>query len=104
MKKDRNCGMTPYPIYPPYQGINPGMMPNMGPMPITGMPNQMMGVASPTTSYPTSSVSSNTIEQQLNTLQDEVNALQKRVNNLENLFNQMNISSNKYNSSNYQMM
>ena len=35
MKKDnRNCNM-PYPVYPPYQGMMPGVNPNMNyPMPI----------------------------------------------------------------------
>lgn len=104
MKKDRNCGMAPYPIYPPYQGMNPGMMPNMGPMPVPNMPNQMM-IPSTNMNYQVDpGVSSNTIEQQLNTLQEEVNALQRRVSSLESLYNQANTSTNKYNSSNYQMM
>ncbi len=96
MKKDRNCGMAPYPIYPPYQGMNPGMMP----MPIGTAPMMQSQMTPVNNDY---GVSSNTIEQQLNTLQDEVNTLQRRVNNLENLYNQLNTSST-YNSSNYQMM
>ena len=93
MKKDRNCAMAPYPIYPPYQGMN-GM-----PMPMGNMQGQMMQP----NNMDYSSVSSNTIEQQLNTLQEEVNTLQRRVNNLENLYNQLG-NNNHYNSSNYQMM
>lgn len=41
MKKDRNCGAVPYPIYPTYQG----MMPNMpGQMP--AMPGPIMPIGS----------------------------------------------------------
>ena len=48
MKKDRNCGATPYPIYPPYQGMGmmPYGMPNMIPMNMMGgypNNNQNMG-------------------------------------------------------------
>ncbi len=79
MKKDnRDCSM-PYPIYPPYQGM--------------GMPmgyNPMM--------MPTSNVVNN-IDGQLNNLEQQVNNLERRVSNLENMYN-----TNKYSSSNYQMM
>ena len=37
MKKDRNCGANPYPIYPAYPGMN--MLPG-----IPGMPNPNMGM------------------------------------------------------------
>ena len=98
MKKDRNCGATPYPVYPPYQG--------MGMVPPYGMPNMapnMMGT------YPPASgnVTSNTIEQQLNTMQQQINALDNRISTLENMTNNSNsvlYSNTKYNSSNYQMM
>ena len=100
MKKDRNCGATPYPVYPPYQGMmTPYGIPNtMQPM----MPMNMMG------GYPsTGNVTSNTIEQQLNTVQQQINSLENRVSTLENMLNNSNsvlYSNNKYNSSNYQMM
>lgn len=86
MKKDRDCGM-PYPIYPPYQGIMP---PNMMPQPMMNyqsysMPNQS---------------NMNNIEQQLNNIEQEINNLDRRISNLENIYN----NSNKYGSSNYQMM
>ena len=100
MKKDRNCGATPYPVYPPYQGMmTPYGMPNtMQPM----MPMNMMG------GYQnTGNVTSNTIEQQLNTVQQQINSLENRISTLENMLNNSNsvlYSNNKYNSSNYQMM
>jgi len=97
MKKDRNCGATPYPVYPPYQGM--GMFPAYGMQPM--MPMNMMG------GYPnTGSVSSNTVEQQLNTLQQQINSLENRVSTLENMLNNSNsvLYSNNYNTSNYQMM
>lgn len=82
MKKDRNC-MMPYPVYPPYQGMNPMMAPI--PIPV----NQGYTV--------TQGVSSNTLEQQ-------INSLENRVNNLESMIGQNNYSNAKYNSSNFQMM
>ncbi len=91
MKKDRNCGNVPYPIYPQYQGMMPGtvmpgsVIPMNGPMP---MPSQNF-------SYQTTS---NTIEQQLSNLNSQVASLEKRVSNLEALVG------NKYNSSNFQIM
>lgn len=100
MKKDRNCGATPYPIYPPYQGVGvmPYGMPNM-------MPMNMMGTY-PNTTQNIGNFSSNTIEQQLNTLQQQINSLENRVSTLENMVNNSNsvLYSNNYNSSNYQMM
>lgn len=104
MKKDRNCGATPYPVYPPYQGMVPqyGMPNNMQPM----MPMNMMGGYANT--YPNmGNITSNTIEQQINTLEQQINTLEKRVSTLENLVNNSNsilYSNNNYNSSNYQMM
>lgn len=89
LKKDRNC-MMPYPVYPPYQGMNPMMAPI--PIPV----NQGYTV--------TQGVSSNTLEQQVNTLQQQINSLENRVNNLESMIGQNNYSNAKYNSSNFQMM
>ena len=118
MKKDRDCGMTPYPVYPAYQGMNMGMVPpfgmpnqNMGMMQPFGMtnPTMNMGMSMPynqSVTNPTS-VSTNTVEQQLNTMQQQINSLEKRISTLETMFNNSNISTysnNKYNSSNFQMM
>ena len=104
MKKDRNCGATPYPVYPPYQGMIPpyGIPNTMQPM----MPMGMMG-GYPTTYQTTGNVTSNTIEQQMNTMQQQINSLENRVSTLESMANNSNsvlYSNNKYNSSNYQMM
>lgn len=97
MKKDRDCCM-PFPVYPPYQGMVPPMgMPYQGNMMMPG-PSMFPGMINPSSS----NVSSNTIEQQLNTLEQRINALDKRITTLENMYN--NVSSNKYSSSNYQMM
>lgn len=82
MKRDRNQGMMPYPIYPPYQGINPNMMPM--PVPI-GMDNNMS--------------CGNNSTQSTNSLQEQINSLEKRVSVLEN-----NNYNGKYNTSNYQVM
>ncbi len=96
MKKDRNCGTAmPYPIYPPYQaGMMP--MPGMGMTPFMG---SNMGNIN-------GSVSTNTIEEQLNNLEQQINLLDKRITNLESMYNTSNSVNytNKYNSSNYQMM
>lgn len=100
MKKERNCGATPYPVYPPYQGMGMippyGMTNNMQPM----IPINMMGTYANQGNF-----STNTIEQQLNSMEQQINSLENRISNLENIVNNSNaISSNKYNSSNYQMM
>ena len=88
MKKDRNCAV-PYPIYPPYQGMG---------MPI-GMPMNFQ----PSMPNIGNSNTTNNIEQQLNNIEQEINNLDRRISNLENMYNNSNFS-NKYSSSNYQMM
>lgn len=98
MKKDRDCGM-PYPVYPPYQGMN--MVPPMG-MPYQGVPMMSYPSVNTTTSSQTSTT--NNIEQQINNIEQEINNLDRRISNLENIYNSSNISSNKYNSSGFQMM
>lgn len=92
MKKDRDCNM-PYPVYPPYQGMP--MAPNMG------VPYGMPMMNYPTTNYTTQMTNTtNNIEQQLNNIEQEINNLDRRISNLENMYN----NTNKYSSSNYQMM
>ncbi len=96
MKKDRNCG-TPYPIYPPYPGMMPGLPMMQTPMMQTPMMQPTMNM----------SVTQNTVEQQLNTMEQRINSLENRVTTLENMMNNSNsvlYSNTKYNSSNYQMM
>lgn len=87
MKKDRNCGAVPYPIYP-----MPGMMvPNMVPMPNMMTPNMQ------TNQMPQGGVN---LEQQVNMLNNQINNLEKRVANLEGLVGNV----NNYNTSNFQMI
>lgn len=85
MKKDRDCNM-PYPVYPPYQGMN--MVPNMG------VPYGM-----PIMNYQPSYNTPNSIDQQINNIEQKINNIERRIEQLENMY-----STNKYNSSNYQMM
>lgn len=90
MKKDRNCGAVPYPIYPMPGMVMPNMMPNMGPMPANfnqGIQNQM----------PQGGTG---LEQQVNMLNNQINNLEKRVSNLEGLVG----NTNNYNTSNFQMI
>lgn len=109
MKKDRNCGaQMPYPMYPPYQGVNPGYMgmPNQGYMGFSG--SMPINYNQPMLSGNTGN-SSNALEQQINSLEQQINLLDKRVTNLETLYNNSNSVSSysnnsSYNSSNYQMM
>ena len=78
MKQERY--MTPYPIYPPYQGI-----PNM-PTPYYGIDNNTDTITN---------------------LNNRINNLEQRVSNLEDTINQgntINYSNTKYSSSNYPMM
>ena len=101
MKKDRNCGATPYPVYPPYQGmVSPyGMQPMMPMNMMGGYPN----------SYPIQgNIGANTNDQQMSSMQQQINSLENRVSTLENMLNNSNSvlysNNNNYNSSNYQMM
>ena len=83
MKKERNCGGAPYPIYPMY----PGMMGQFG-MPIMSQ-NYMM-----------QDQSSGTIEQQLTNINNQITNLERRISNLESLIG----NTTKYNNTNYQVM
>lgn len=95
MKKDRNCGATPYPIYP---------MGNQGMPMVPIMPNQM----APNQMVPNQMIAPNqmpmnyngNIEQQLNNLSTQVTNLERRVSSLEGLVG----SNTNYNTSNFQMM
>lgn len=89
MKKDRNCGATPYPIYPPYQGM--GMM---NPYNMNMMPMNMAQIGG----YQNNSFD------QTNMLEQKINNLETRITTLENILNNSSYSNSKYNSSNYQIM
>ena len=95
MKKDRDCGMNPYPIYQPYPQMAPGMMqqPMMPPIMAPGMPMPY------TTMNTQDTVSSNTIEQQMTQIQRQINNLEARVSKLEGSINT--ISNSSFNSTQY---
>jgi len=104
MKKDRNCGAVPYPIY------QQPMMPNMiGPMPQPNMmmqPNMVQGMPMMQPNMiqgMPSSTNTGSLEQQVNSLTAQVNNLEKRVVALEGLVGTPNYNSN-YNNSNFQMI
>ena len=96
MKKDRNCGGTPYPVYPNmYNGI-------AGPLPVSGVNMPMpMPIGVPTYETMPTAYNANYSSSDLNSLNSRLTSLEQRVTNLENSLN--NYSSN-YNSSNYQVM
>lgn len=114
MKKDRNCGMNPYPVYQPYPQVGPGMVaPNMMPGMVT--PNMMPPMMTPgnvqmTPQYTITNqdgVSSNTIEQQMAQMQRQINNLDTRVSKLESSLNTISNSSfnaNQYSSGNYHIV
>lgn len=98
MKKERDCGGN-YPIYPTYM---PNMMPGM---PMGVLPSSMNGASYPINmpNYPMSNNyqgGNNSFEQQLANLNNQINSLERRVSNLENVLG----NTNKYNTSNYQML
>lgn len=84
MKKDRNCGAYPYPIYPmPIGPINPNMYQGMYP-----------------SQYQQTNYTGN-LEQQVNSLNNQVSNLERRVTALESLVGN---NSQNYNNSNFQML
>ena len=77
MKKDRNCGMPSYPVYPNYPGMMPMQQPGMMPMgPMTQMPS---GFNMNPTYVSQSGTSNSSIEQQLSNLNSQVNSLERRI-------------------------
>lgn len=97
MKKDRTCS-TPYPIYPPYAGVMPGI-PQSGMMPgVVAGPGMMMPQSTMMNTMSPNMMSDNTIEQQMNSIEQRINNLDSRITALENKY------STNYNSSNYQML
>ncbi|MEG0026402.1 MAG: hypothetical protein RR847_00810 [Bacilli bacterium] len=127
MKKDRNCGMAPYPVYPNYPGMpnqgqpNPNMMapgfqgqmmpmnPNMM---APGSQGQMMPM-NPNMMAPGSQgqmmpnidiINNNQDDDGIATLTRQVNLLEKRVSRLESGFSDSNSFGNKYTDSNYHIL
>ncbi len=100
MKKDRNCGMAPYPIYPmPASNMMMGMpmgAPMGAPMGMPmGMPSGCGGA------MPATPSSQSFMQMQDNKdLSAQVANLEKRVSALENMVG----TNSNYNTSNFQMM
>ncbi len=102
MKKDRDCGMTPYPVYPnvgmPVQNT---MMPNMG---MPGMP-QMQGMMPNIPMYGMPTYNTNaTQSQSMDNLERQINMLDRRVTKLETLVNSASTYNSSFNDSNYHVM
>ena len=90
MKKDRNCGGTPYPIYNNYQQV-PNMMPPMPGMMPMPMYTQPIGMQQ------------NQTISNFDSIEAQLNMLDKRVTKLENMVNSTS-TYNNFNDSNYHIM
>lgn len=102
MKKDRNCGMNPYPVYQPYPQVGPGMAAPGMMVPQMMPPMMAPGNVQMTPQYTVSNqdgVSSNTIEQQMTQMQRQINNLDSRLSKLESSLNT--ISNTSFNSAQY---
>lgn len=111
MKKERNCGMTPYPIYQNYPQMMPGMMAPgmMAPGMVTPMmaPGNVQMTPQYTQYSQQDGVSSNTIEQQMNQLQRQITNLESRVSKLESSINTIqntSFNSTQYSNGNYHIV
>ena len=91
MKKDRNCGMTPYPVYQA--------------MPTMPMPNMMPMFQGPL-AYDITSNTSNTMANtnSIENLERQINMLDRRVTKLENMMNSTSTYNNNFGDSNYHVM
>ena len=103
MKKERNCGATPYPVYPAYPMMpmmNQGMTPMMGQNMMSNqvMPNNIMMPTVPNNN----NMSGMNVD--YSTLVSQVNNLERRVSRLESMMNSSNNMTPKYNESNYYMV
>ncbi len=107
MKKDRNCGMTPYPIY---QG-GPGMMapmPGMGPGMIPGGMNYgAPGYQQPTQAgQPGPAGQVGAVQQEISNINRRIDVLERRISSLENAIGASTPTTynNTFTDSNYQMI
>ena len=82
MMQGSNFGL-PYPIYPPYAGMN-----------------NMMGNMQPPTILNNDCSNSN----DMSGIENRLDNLERRVSSIENFINKSNSINNNYNSSNYQML
>ena len=111
MKKERNCGMNPYPVYQNYPQMMPGMMnPGMmNPGISTPMmpPGNVQMVPQYTNFNSQDGLSSNTIEQQMNQIQRQISNLEARVSKLESSINTIgntSFNSTQYSNGNYHIV
>ena len=114
MKKDRNCGATPYPVYPTYPGMGPGPVMTSGAMPMQGgymapypqpMPAPMPIGQTSGYSYGGSN-GNNNIQEKMNRMEQQIQNLDRRVSRLENMVNNKTTSfaNNQYTDANYHVM
>ena len=100
MKKDRNCGMTPYPVYSGYQTMPAMPIPNMmAPMPGAMMP-QMPTYQMDTTMTTTNQAQNSSIDG----LQNQINMLDRRITKLESMVNSTSTFNTNFSDSNYHVM
>ena len=100
MKKDRNCGMTPYPVYSGYQTMPAMPIPNMmAPMP-GAMMQQMPTYQMDTTMTTTNQAQNSSIDG----LQNQINMLDRRITKLESMVNSTSTFNTNFNDSNYHVM
>ncbi len=110
MKKDRDCGMTAYPVYQPYPQVGPMMQPGIiqpGIVPPMMAPGNVQIPMQYQTTNMQDSVSSNTIEQQMTQIQRQINNLEARVSKLESSINTISgsaFNSTQYSSGNYHIV
>lgn len=100
MKKDRNCGMTPYPVYSGYQTMPAMPIPNMmAPMP-GAMMQQMPTYQMDTTMTTTNQAQNSSIDG----LQNQINMLDRRITKLESMVNSTSTFNTNFSDSNYHVM
>lgn len=100
MKKDRNCGMTPYPVYSGYQTMPAMPIPNM----MAPMPGAMIGQM-PTYQMDTTMTTTNqTQNSSIDGLQNQINMLDRRITKLESMVNSTSTFNTNFSDSNYHVM
>ena len=100
MKKDRNCGMTPYPVYSGYQTMPAMPIPNiMAPMP-GAMIGQKPAYQMDTTMTTTNQAQNSSIDG----LQNQINMLDRRITKLESMVNSTSTFNTNFSDSNYHVM
>lgn len=100
MKKDRNCGMTPYPVYSGYQTMPAMPIPNM----MAPMPGTMIGQI-PTYQMDTTMTTTNQAQNSsIDGLQNQINMLDRRITKLESMVNSTSTFNTNFSDSNYHVM